>query len=62
MTLAQEIRNFREKRVLEAVVECKGNQCEAARRLGTHRNLVNAVVRKCGLSSKEVKRFSGVVK
>lgn len=44
MTYREAVRLFREQYVMDAVKRCKGNQCQAAKELGMHRNSVLRIV------------------
>ena len=49
------LNEYRAKVMLDAVLQSKGNVCEAARRLGCHRNLIYYEMRKHGLPLTSVK-------
>ena len=57
-TLREAVSEFREEYIVQAVVQCNGNQRVAAGFLGVHRNTVWRVMKKHGLRVKELHRLA----
>lgn len=41
---AEAVREFKKRFILQVLTETKGNQCQAARELGMHRNTLNRTI------------------
>ena len=58
MTYADEMKRCSIAILLRAVIETHGNQCQAAKRLGIHRNTMSRILSAGGWTTNKLKRFA----